>query len=291
MKIAIPSEAPGGLEAAISEHFGHCASFTMVSVDDGEIGEVTVIENGGHEQGGCMAPVMVLKEHEVDALVAGGMGARPLSGFQQVGIAVHFKEGAGSVGEAVQLFLDGGCPEFGAAQTCGGGEGHCGSHHEVERPPIEGPADIRDGRVVTLDYVLKDADGTVIENTSGSGPVRYLHGSGGLMPVLEKACAGLEADAHVVVEVAAVDGFGERDDRRIVEVPRSNLPPTILVGAIVTGEGPQGQRMPFTVIELGDETARLDGNHPLAGKDLIFELDIRKVEAATPEELTHGHVH
>ena len=156
MLIAVPYDAPGGLDSTISEHFGHCGAFTIVTVANGKIGEVSILENSGHEQGGCMAPVQLLKQEGVEVLVAGGMGQRPLSGFQQVGIAVHFKEDARSVSEAIELFLKGGCRSFGEAQTCGGGGGGCGGHHheEVVREPIEGVADIREGRVVTLDFEL-----------------------------------------------------------------------------------------------------------------------------------------
>ena len=66
MKIAIPSEEPGGMKAAVSAHFGHCAAFTLVDVDGADVGQVTILPNGGHVQGGCMAPIMVLKQ-------AGGM--------------------------------------------------------------------------------------------------------------------------------------------------------------------------------------------------------------------------
>jgi FKBP-type peptidyl-prolyl cis-trans isomerase 2/predicted Fe-Mo cluster-binding NifX family protein len=291
MLIAIPSDAPGGLDAPISAHFGHCAAFTLVRVDDKELGNVEVLENSGHEQGGCMMPVTLLKEQGVDVLVAGGMGGRPLAGFQQVGIKVHFKEDATSVKEAVDLFLTGKCREFGAAQTCGGGGGSCGGHHEVEREPIEGPHDVRDNRVVTLDFVLKDPDGNLIESSRTNGPMRYLHGSGMILPALEKAFTGLEEGAQTTVELSSADAFGERDEARILEVPRHQLPPDITVGALVSGTDPSGQRIGLIVIELGDEVARVDANHPLAGKDLVFEVTVVKVESATPEELAHGHVH
>ena len=133
MKIAIPSEAPGGLEAVISAHFGHCAAFTLVDLEGTEVGKVEILPNGGHVQGGCMAPVMTLKEAGADALVAGGMGMRPLAGFQQVGIEVFFSENASTVSEAVQLIASGQARRFGPAQTCGGGgggehDGGCGGH-------------------------------------------------------------------------------------------------------------------------------------------------------------------
>ena len=130
MLIAVPSDAPGGLDASVSAHFGHCHAFTIVRVDDGQIGDVTNIPNAGHEHGGCMAPVMLLHQNQVEALIAGGMGMRPLAGFQQVGITVYFKEEAESVREAVQLVLDGEARVFGPAQTCsgGGGQGHGHGH-------------------------------------------------------------------------------------------------------------------------------------------------------------------
>ena len=89
--VAFPSETPGGLEAGLSDHFGHCAAFTLVSLESDEVKEVTILPNGGHAQGACLAPVMLLKDQGVEALVAGCMGMRPLAGFQQVGITVYFK--------------------------------------------------------------------------------------------------------------------------------------------------------------------------------------------------------
>ena len=132
MRVAIPSEAPGGLDAAISAHFGHCVAFTLVDLDDGEVGKVEILPNTGHVQGGCMAPVMMLKQAGADSLVAGGMGMRPLAGFQQVGIEVFFSENVATVQEAVTLIAEGKARRFGPAQTCGGGGGQhgggCGGH-------------------------------------------------------------------------------------------------------------------------------------------------------------------
>ncbi|MFO7654215.1 MAG: NifB/NifX family molybdenum-iron cluster-binding protein [Candidatus Krumholzibacteriia bacterium] len=298
MLIAVPSEQPGGLEAPISEHFGHCHAFTLVRVDDGAIGEVSVLANSAHQQGGCMAPVQLLKSNGVDVLVAGGMGARPLAGFQQVGIAVHFKEQASRVAEAVELFLAGGCREFGDAQTCGGGSGQgCGGHdhHDhhapVEREPIVGTADVRDGRVVSFDFELRDGDGRLLESSSATRPMRYLHGSGQVLPALERGLAGLEPGQEAEIAIARADAFGERDPSRRTEVARADLPPGVAVGSVVTAQDGEGRRFQLVVEELGEETAVLDSNHPLAGKDLVFKVQIRSVESATPDEIEHGHLH
>ena len=284
MLIAVPSDTTDGLEAAISEHFGHCAAFTLVDVAGDTIGEVSILENSAHEQGGCMAPVMLLKERGVEVLLAGGMGGRPLAGFQQVGIEVRYKENARTVREAVERFVSGGCRAFGEAQTCGGGEGGCGGHehhhhHEPETVPIDGTADIRDGRMVTVEYELKDADGVLLSSSSETGAMRFIFGAGQVLPAIEQALAGLEPEAQVTTAVSAAEGFGEWDESRVVEVPRSQLPPDLAVGAVVTAQDQQGRQFPLKVIDLDDSVARLDGNHPLAGKDLVFDMTVKNVEA------------
>jgi FKBP-type peptidyl-prolyl cis-trans isomerase 2/predicted Fe-Mo cluster-binding NifX family protein len=294
MLIAIPSDAPGGLESTISEHFGHCGAFTIVQVEDGKAGEVVILENGGHEQGGCMAPVQLLKEKGVEVLLAGGMGQRPLAGFQQVGITVHFKGDAQSVGEAINLFIDGGCPAFDEAQTCGGGGGECGGHHhheEVQREPIEGVADVRDGRIITLDFELSDSDGNLLDSSTRVGPMRFMHGMGQLIPALETAVTGLEKGQEKTVEISCADAFGERDDTRVIDVKRTQLPPEVEVGSMLATQDQHGRQIPLKVVELDDDTAKLDGNHPFAGKDVVFKVTVANVENATAEELAHSHAH
>lgn len=133
MLVAIPSEAPGGLDAAVAPHFGHCAAFTLVELSQGKVGTVNVVPNQGHAQGGCMAPVMMLERLGADAMVAGGMGMRPLAGFQQVGIQVYHDADADTVAQAVKRLVAGEVPVFGPAQVCGNGPGGghgggCGGH-------------------------------------------------------------------------------------------------------------------------------------------------------------------
>jgi predicted Fe-Mo cluster-binding NifX family protein len=119
--VALPSNAPGGLEAELCPHFGHCDVFTLVTVDEGEVKDVAAMPAIAHEQGGCMAPVQALASKGVTALVAGGMGMRPLMGFNQVGIDVFFNNGLNNVGQAVNAFTEGRLPRFGQEMTCGGG--------------------------------------------------------------------------------------------------------------------------------------------------------------------------
>ena len=120
-RIAIPSTMPGGMDSALGEHFGHCDCYTVVDVADGKIAQVGTLPNVPHMQGGCMAPVNHLSQNGVTVLVAGGMGMRPLMGFNQMGISVYFAGNQPTVGMAVQAFCQGKLTEFTPEHTCGGG--------------------------------------------------------------------------------------------------------------------------------------------------------------------------
>lgn len=107
LRIAVPSNAPGGLDASRSEHFGHCELFTLVDLEEGRVAGVETVHNIAHGAGGCMEPVGLLQEKGIDAIVVGGMGARPLSGFASVGIAVYFAAPAAFA--SVRAVVDGMC--------------------------------------------------------------------------------------------------------------------------------------------------------------------------------------
>lgn len=129
MKIAIPTHTPGGLGASRSDHFGHCEVFTVVALEDAStIGTIETIVNHGHDAGGCMTPVKILKDAGVDAILVGGLGVRPMQGFSQVGIDVYFAAPhiTKDVQELVQLFVDNQLPKMEPAQVCKG-SGNC--HH------------------------------------------------------------------------------------------------------------------------------------------------------------------
>ncbi len=121
LRIAIPSTLPGGMDSAVGAHFGHCDCYTIVDVADGGIAQVGTLPNVPHVQGGCMAPVNHLAQNGVNVLLAGGMGMRPLLGFNQVGIKVYHGGDAASVKDAVAAFLAGNLVPFALEHTCGGG--------------------------------------------------------------------------------------------------------------------------------------------------------------------------
>ena len=123
-RVAIPSALPGGLQAALGAHFGHCDLYTVVDIQDGKVAQVSTLPNVPHQQGGCLAPVNHLAQNGVTTLIAGGMGLRPLMGFNQAGIEVYHGGGAPTVDAALKAFLEGGLPRFSRENTCGGGQQH-----------------------------------------------------------------------------------------------------------------------------------------------------------------------
>jgi predicted Fe-Mo cluster-binding NifX family protein len=122
-RIAIPSMGPGGLDGQRSGHFGHCDVFTMVDIENGEIKEVSTVQNQSHVQGGCMVPVNLLAEHNVKALIVGGIGMRPLMGFRQAGIDVYYDATRPEIRPVVEDLIAGKLPAIGEDQVCGGGGG------------------------------------------------------------------------------------------------------------------------------------------------------------------------
>ncbi|MDJ0783777.1 MAG: NifB/NifX family molybdenum-iron cluster-binding protein [Desulfosarcinaceae bacterium] len=119
--IAVPSSTPGGTDAPLGAHFGHCDLYTLIYVADNTVKRVAVIPNVPHQQGGCMAPVKYLASKGVKILIAGRMGLRPLMGFNQVGIDVYHGGDAATVDEAIAAMLAGRLSRFSQQHTCGGG--------------------------------------------------------------------------------------------------------------------------------------------------------------------------
>ena len=120
IRIAIPSEGEGGLDGVRSGHFGHCDVFTFVDYEDGQIKEVSTIANVEHSQGGCMVPVNLLAQHQVNALVVGGIGMRPLMGFRQVGITVYHDDQRPQIRPVVEDLIAGKLAVIEDNQVCGG---------------------------------------------------------------------------------------------------------------------------------------------------------------------------
>ena len=122
-RIAVPSNGHGGLDGTRAGHFGHCDVFTLVDVENGEIKNVSTLQNQEHVQGGCMVPVNLLAGQKVNALIVGGIGMRPLMGFKQVGIDVYHDEIRPQIRPVVEDLIAGKLPMIEENQVCGGGGG------------------------------------------------------------------------------------------------------------------------------------------------------------------------
>ena len=146
--------------------------------------------------------------------------------------------------------------------------------------------------VASIDYTLTDDSGQVIDTSTGKGPMAYVHGVGGIIPGLERELEGKAAGDSMKVRVEPKDGYGERNEAAVQDVPRSQMPEgaEIQVGTQLQAQTEQGMHV-VTVVQVGEESVRLDANHPLAGVALNFEVTVVEVRAATEEEVEHGHVH
>lgn len=151
---------------------------------------------------------------------------------------------------------------------------------------------IKENSAVSFHYTLTDDAGAQIDSSAGQAPLAYLHGAGNIIPGLEKALEGKAVGDQLKVSVSAEEGYGPVQPELIQDVPRSAFQgiETIEVGMQFEAQTGQGA-VPVTVTAVTDETVTVDGNHPLAGKSLNFDVTIEAVRDATKEELDHGHIH
>jgi predicted Fe-Mo cluster-binding NifX family protein len=119
IRLAIPSSVPGGLDAERSSHFGRCDCFTIIDVRNGKQEEVSIIHNPPHVEGGCLGPVNLLADANVNAIAVGGIGMRPLLGFQSAGISVLLGQGT-KVRETVTAYIKGELRQISEEETCSG---------------------------------------------------------------------------------------------------------------------------------------------------------------------------
>jgi len=155
------------------------------------------------------------------------------------------------------------------------------------------PSKISKNSVVTFHYTLHDSDGTKIESSKGKDPLSYLHGHSQIVAGLERELSGKAVGDKLKVSVDAANGYGEHNKGLIMEVPRDKFPKAakLEVGAIFK-IGPDAKNSSVVqVTAVSDKSVTLDGNHPLAGVDLVFDVEIVGIRAATKEELEHGHAH
>ena len=153
--------------------------------------------------------------------------------------------------------------------------------------------EIADQRVVYMHYTLTNAKGEVIDSSQGNAPLAFLYGAGNIIPGLEKALVGKQAGDKLQVQVAPAEGYGEHNPELIQQVPRRAFQGVkdIQPGMSFQAQGDNGMPMRVTVTRVVGDMVTIDGNHPLAGETLNFDVEITEVRAATAEEMSHGHVH
>lgn len=152
---------------------------------------------------------------------------------------------------------------------------------------------IEDKRAVSIHYTLTNEQGEKLDSSEGQDPLRYLHGASNIIPGLENALVGKTAGDKVSVTVQPEDAYGEINPEMIQIVPREAFEgiDDIQPGMQFQASGPNGQTQVVTIKAVGEEGVTVDGNHPLAGQVLNFDVTVEEVRDATEEEISHGHVH
>jgi FKBP-type peptidyl-prolyl cis-trans isomerase SlyD len=148
-------------------------------------------------------------------------------------------------------------------------------------------------KVISFNYILKDEEGTILDSTTNKAPLTFISGSNQILPKLEEALNGMLIGGKRNVKVDAADAYGEYDEKAIQNIKKEQFPPDTKLeeGMRYVANSPEGGQMPFTITEVKDDDVTVDFNHPLAGRNLEFDVELVDMRDATPEELSHGHVH
>lgn len=143
-------------------------------------------------------------------------------------------------------------------------------------------AEVKAGDTVHLHYTGTLLDGTTFDSSEGREPLAFEVGSGQIIPGLDVAIPGMKVGDKKIVKIGADDAYGQSNPEMRQAVPREGIPADIPleVGLQLQMQTPDGQAMPVTIVEVDEATVTLDANHPLAGKDLQFDIELMKIDAA-----------
>ena len=138
------------------------------------------------------------------------------------------------------------------------------------------------GDTVTIDYVVRKGDGAEVGTTAEAGPQDITLGAGQIFPQIEQALTGMSVGDEQSVEIGSEHAFGPRRDELVIEIPRANLPPEPAPqpGMALQAQQQDGSPLTLYVVEVGEESVKADGNHPLAGEDLTFDVTLREIKQA-----------
>jgi FKBP-type peptidyl-prolyl cis-trans isomerase SlyD len=146
-------------------------------------------------------------------------------------------------------------------------------------------------QVVSFDYVLTAKGGKVIDASAKGKPLIFISGMGQIIPGLESVLLAMEPAQKKTVTIEAKEAYGVHDERLIYKVDRSKLPSKEIQVGDMFEVGEEGNYAPVSITAINGDEITLDGNHPLAGEDLTFAVEIVEKRPATADELAHGHVH
>jgi FKBP-type peptidyl-prolyl cis-trans isomerase SlyD len=152
---------------------------------------------------------------------------------------------------------------------------------------------IKNGKVVDLRYSLKNSQGELLDEADAADPFTYLHGAQQVVPGLESALEGLKIGDKKKVVVSPEDGYGIKDPKLSMVVKKAQFPGNLELEAGMQFEATSntGEEIIFTVESIEGDEVRVDGNHPLAGETLHFDVEVLQIRDATQEEIEHGHAH
>lgn len=145
--------------------------------------------------------------------------------------------------------------------------------------------------VVSIHYTLTDNAGTVLDTSSGREPLNYIHGIGALIPGMEEGLEGKTTGEKLQLKIAPEKGYGMRNEEFVQQVPMAAFGGQEVKPGMQFEAGNDGQRYIVTVTGVEGDMVTVDGNHPLAGVELNFDVEVLDVREATGDELAHGHVH
>ncbi len=221
---------------------------------------------------GCLFPALADVAELADALASGASGRKVVS----VRVGPSALLGSGKQKER-------------EAETKGERVGRGG--WACYRGAMSSTADrVRPNQVVSFHYVVSLSGGKEVDRT-GERPMSYLHGHGGIIPGLEIEMEGKATGDKFEIAVPARDAYGELLKNSTKTYPKDSFPKEVAVGMQFAVDAQGGQTVPVWIREVKKDRVVVDRNHPLAGKNLNFSVEIVEVRAATPEELAHGHAH
>ncbi|MBF99893.1 MAG: peptidylprolyl isomerase [Owenweeksia sp.] len=139
---------------------------------------------------------------------------------------------------------------------------------------------VKENDTVRVHYTGKLTNGDVFDSSEGRDPLEFTLGQGQIIPGFEKGVLNMKVNEKKTIEIPSTEAYGERREDMIQEVPKNQLPPDIKpeVGMGLVSRTPQGQEMRLTVAEVKDESIVVDANHPLAGKDLVFDVELVEIK-------------